>query len=251
MTPNRTNTRQGINIEELLRNSLPAHQRAFNKVKQSAGIPTTATLTEESDNVGLRKRKTDVVFNFGNKYPRLRASVKSFSKGAGYNQLERKSLANFCRDNRILADDHKFLEILFLRKAKAEKWKRTKLVEQGEKERVRQIFSEIEPGATALLGLDHPQIFAVFSIERNRWHLYDMQSQVLPAIRQINVTFTSTSSNIQLGDYIVLQRKGSAGGEHSGGHPVTDIRHRANDVQMKIRLRRFFDKINPLAFIQL
>ena len=235
-----------------MRNSLPHHPRAFNKVKRVAGIPDSASLSnEESDNVGLYKRKTDVVFNFGEEYPLLRITVKSFSPTAGYNHIGRKALSVFCAENRIKASDHKFLESLFLRKAKAPRGRRTHLVEVGEQDRVRQIFNHTEAGASALLGADHPQIFAVYCIEKSTWHLYDIQKQVLPIIRQSTITFTTTGRNIVLGDYIVLQRKGSQAGEHSGGHPITDIRHRANDVQVKMRVKRFFDEVEPLAYFVL
>ena len=61
---------------------------------------------------------------------------------------------------------------------------------------MRQIFHHIEAGATALLGRDHPQIFAIYSIEFSRWHLYDIPTQVLPVIRQSAVTFTTTGRNV-------------------------------------------------------
>ncbi|MXZ44208.1 MAG: hypothetical protein F4Z01_04415 [Gammaproteobacteria bacterium] len=249
--PNKTNTRQGINIEELLQNSLPQHPRAFKKVKEAVGIPNRAQPIKDAENIGLKKRKTDAVFKFGDEYPLLRVSVKSFSKDAGYNHVERKSLSAFCRDYRISVPDQKFLETLFLRKAAAEKGRRTHLVNYDEQGRVREIFDDLEVGATSLLGRDHPQIFAIYSIERSRWHLYDIPKQVLPVIRQHTVTFTQIGRNIEFGDYIVLQRKGSAKGEHSGGHPITDIRHRANDVQVKMRTRNFFNEIKPLCFFEL
>ena len=206
---------------------------------------------QDGYNVGRKKRKTDAVFQFGDKYPILRVSVKSFSKSGGYNHVERKSLSTFCREYQISVSDQEFLKTLFLRKAVAAKGKHTHLVEQDEQSRVHEIFKHLEVGATALLGRDHPQIFAIYSIERSRWHLYDIRKQVLPVIRQHTVTFTRIARNIEFGDYIVLQRKGSQAGEHSKGFPITDIRHRANDVQIKIRLRKFFNTIEPLCFFEL
>ena len=199
--PNKTNTRQGINIEELLQNSLPHHPRAFGKVKEAIGVPMSVRPIQDGYNVGRKKRKTDAVFQFGDKYPILRVSVKSFSKSGGYNHVERKSLSTFCREYQISVSDQEFLKTLFLRKAVAAKGKHTHLVEQDEQSRVHEIFKHLEVGATALLGRDHPQIFAIYSIERSRWHLYDIRKQVLPVIRQHTVTLrelrgTSSSETI-------------------------------------------------------
>jgi len=253
MTPNRTNFVQGTNIELLLQNSLPDHPRAFVKIKEAAGIPADVPLIDNGENIGLRKRKADAVFNFGEGYPLLRVSIKSFSATGGYNHIERKGLEAFCRDYRISKADYEFLSKLFLRKAAAEKGRRTHLVKRDEEERVRRIFQPVEVGASSLLGRDNPQIFAIFSIELNRWHLYDIQRQVLPLIRQRAITFTIQGKNVGFGDYIVLQRKGSKQGEQSisGGRPHTDIKHRSNDVQIKMRIERFFNEIKPLAFYQL
>ena len=253
MTPSRTNTAQGTDTEKSLQDDLPAHPRAFAKVKEMVGIPADAELIDHAENVGLQKRKADAVFNFGDNHPLLRVSVKSFSKGAGYNQIERKSLASFCKVNRIAKKDEEFLQQIILRKAKAKKGKRTHLVQHGEEERVKQIFSQIEVGASSLLGQDHPQIFAIYSREIKKWHLYDMQKQVLPVIRQRDISFTPVGRNVRFGIYVDFKRKGSKKGEDkiSGGRPFTDIRHRSNDVQIMIRSKRFFNEIEPLAYIAL
>lgn len=252
MTPNKTNLAQGTNIEILLGNVLPNHPKAFAQVKAMAGIDDKAKVVKAAENIGQNKRKTDMTFDFGEDYPPLRISVKSFKGGAGYNHLMRKSLPAFCRDNRIKKADEEFLTKCFLRKAEAFHGRGTPLIDGGEeKDRVREIFANLEIAASSLLGADHPQVLAIFSIAINKWHFYDIQRQVLPLIRQSYIAFTVTSSNIMLGDYIVLQRKGSASGENSGGHPVTDIRHRANDVQIKMKVNRFFDEVKPAATIKL
>ena len=260
--PNRTNTTQGTNIETMLHHVLLDHPRAFGKIKAVAGIPAQADPVKDADNIGMRKRKTDIVFAFGGDYPLLRISVKSFKKAAGYNHLERKSLDKFCTDNRLRAADAKMLHDMFIRKAvegkaakakdKSASKKITPLVYPSERDDVRRMFANVEVGASAFLGSDHPQILAVFRIDDNRWHFYDMQNQVLPNTRQSHIGFTARGgANIQLGDYILLQRKGSEKGEHSYGLPISDIRHRSNDVQIKFRLKAFFDEIEPLAYIQL
>ena len=262
MSPSRTNTAQGRNIEQLLINSLPTHRDAFGITKELAQIPANLN-PMKSEVIGTHQRKTDVEFSFGDAYPLLRISVKSFDGNHGYNHLWRTSLNSFCRSNKIKKSDELFLQTLFLRKAKASKAKaskakaskarHTKLVKDGEKGRIEQIFSPIEVGASAFLGSDHPQILALFNIQQSKWGLYSFQNTVLPLIRQQKIGFTKRGANIEIGEYVVFQRKGSQRGEQgiSADRSIDDIQHRANDVQIKFRTKRFFEEVPPDAWYKL
>lgn len=92
---------------------------------------------------------------------------------------------------------------------------------------------------SALCGNGHPQILALFSVEDSLFHIYNMKTQVEPLVRTNHIGFTSKSSNIMIGRYIVVQRKGSSKD------------HAHNDVQVKMRVKKFFNEIEPLCYYQL
>ena len=234
MTPNYANMTQGANVEHLFANSIETHSLTFKVIRKALGITEGKPKIKV---VGGRHRKADVVMTFKDA-TQLRCSVKSFT-GSGYNHIERRKLDEFCRRNQILKPDQAFLEKLFLRKGKDTR--NTQLVMAEEREQVRRIFSEVEVGVSALIGNDHPQILVLFSVGISKFHIYDMDKQVIPLVRGTHIGFTPRSSNVEIGDYIVLQRKGSA--KEKGG--------RDNDVQMKMKVGKFFNEIEPLCWYQL
>ncbi len=240
MTPNNTNTIQGTIVEHLFCNSLPHHPNAFNKIKRALDIKMDAIISD-SEVIGGNHRKGDIIIRFNNTEKIIRASVKSFG-GAGYNHIERRRLNDFCRYNQIPKADEEFLKKLIDAKAMATH-RHTPLVGTAkDKATVKRIFSHIEVGVSALVGNDHPQIMALYYKDESRWKIYDMARQVIPLVTVANgIGFTVLSSNIQIGDYIVLQRKGSQRGDGE----------RANDIQIKMKVRRFYKDVEPLCTYQL
>ncbi len=234
--PNYTNTNQGANIEHLFADSIEDHKSAFNKMKTAIGVSRGENPTKV-DVVGGKHRKADVIINFGK--IQMRCSVKSFTY-AGYNHLERRRLDIFCKRNRISNADLTFLKELFLRKGKDPK--NTQLVLWDERDRVQRIFSQVEVGVPALVGNDHPNFLVLFSVTKSRFHIYHMQTQVIPLIQGAQISFTTKASNIAQGDFIVILCKGSARGE-SGG--------RDNDIQIKMKTKKFFQEISPLCCYQM
>ncbi len=250
---NRTNTTQGQNVEKWLADSLLSQRACFNEIKNSLGMPRSARSKGSPEVIGSKqKRKADVVCNFEGDYPPLRITVKSFRGKFGYNQIERRNIGEFCRRHQIPAKDRAFLERIFLRKAKAAEGRNTLLVEDSERDRVREIFRGCEIGISSLAGHDHPEIIAIFSMEKSKYHFYDVKKQVINLLKCKEVSFSPRSANIEFGKYIVLQRKGSAKGEQGSGRwKVTDIGHGANHVQIKMRTKKFFEEIGPIAYYSL
>ena len=240
---NQTNTEQGIKVENLFADGILDHLDAWNSILTSIGYGAAIGMTPTIGVIGTSRRKTDVVIDFGNniQLSPVRVTIKSFTKG-GFNQIGRQKLSAFCERNLINHDDQKFLKELILRKAQNSR--HGNLVEQNEQTRVRQIFTVIEPGITSLLGSDHPQILALYSVDLRKWHLYNILRQVEPLIRNEGVTFGSRNSNINIGDYVAIQRKA---GDKSTTFSLDDIRHPANHVQIKMRVKKFFDGVVPVA----
>lgn len=241
---NKTNTAQGNNVEHLLANSLLVHKKAWANILKSVFGSKTLTALEPQI-IGGHKRKTDVEIGFKGQAETFRASIKSFT-GSGYNHIERRGLEAFCERNIIKGKDARLLKKIWLRKAV----NGGRLVEQVEREAITNIFKQIKCGASAILGADHPNVFALFNIKKNRWHLYNMEKQVIPLVSSSNISFTSQSSNILIGDYVVIQRKGSKK-ESNRSVPIDSLKHKANDVQIKMRVRKFFNEIKPVAWYQL
>ena len=240
---NQANTRRGKEAEDLFAKTISDNPHAFKAMCESLGIPADAE-TKKIDPIGEKHRKTDVEITFKNaSIPSIRVSIKRF-KDSGYNHLERRKFLDFCKRNQFSIADINFLKDLWLRKARNSKTQ--KLVEDNEKERVKKIFSRVEPSASAILGNDHPQILALYNVHELEWYIYHIGNQVLDNIRNSEIDFTSRSSNIAIGDYIAIQRKGSAKGER-GDNPFTNIEHGANDVQIKMKIKKFCNDVEPLA----
>ena len=237
---NQTNTSQGTNAEHLLANSLLHHPQTFKALLESQNIPNAKPL--EPEIVGGNKRKTDVQISFAGGEPPFRFNVKSFT--AGYNHLERRALDKFCERNQIKKKDFEFLKGLWLRKAA----EGGDLVKYEEREKVKKIFASVEPAISALVGNDYPQFFALFSIKDDTWKIYDMK-KVIDIVRgKSEIGFTVRSANIEVGRYVVIQRKGSA---KESKKDITDINHKANDVQMKMRVKAFYNEQKPIASYEL
>lgn len=248
MNASRENTYQGTNVEHLLANSVIVHPRAFEAMIRSANIPRNATFVD-SRVIGAKKDKADVVFFFTEPIRttadqeldtriELRCSIKSFGK-FGFNQMERGTVPEFCRRNNIDQEDEQFLNMIVRRKGEAQNPRRTPLVYPNEYPRVFQIIGSREVALNALLGNDKPEIFVLYSTERSRFHIYNISDLVEPHLRtQTNQVGITSKGNIAIGRYIVLQRKGSNG-------------DRANDMQVKMYVNRFFDEVEPTCFYQL
>lgn len=242
---NQTNTHQGTNVEHLLANSLLDHPRAWQGILESIGQGHLAQQQATVAVIGGNKRKGDVVVTFPSDTP-IRVTVKSFS-GAGYNHLERRNLEGFCNRNQISVADTAFLTKIWLRKAKNSG--KGQLVQDGEYPRVRKIFDEVEPAVSSILGNDHPQIMALYSVQDSTFHLYNIEKQVLPLLRNKQISITGRGGNIAIGNYIVIQRKGSAAGE--SGLDIYAIRHGSNHIQIKMKTGKFFNEVEPASWYKL
>ena len=241
---NQANTQRGIDAENLFANTILDNSHAFKAMCESLSIAANAE-AKQPEVIGGNHRKTDVEIAFKDtNISSIRVSIKRFKGNAGYNHLERRRFSEFCKRNQFSNADRDFLKSLWLRKAANSK--KQDLVEENEKEEVRKIFSKVEPATSGILGNDHPQMLALYNANISRWHIYNIQNQVLSNIRNSVIEFTSVSSNIAIGNYIVIQRKGSNKGE-SGNNPLTNIDHGANDVQIKMRVKKFFNEVEPLA----
>ena len=228
---NNSNPQSGKCAEEMLARNI-LHQPAWEELLQILGYTRSRATTPQV--VGDRQRKVDVEIGFTTNHPPLRFSIKSFKEPSPGNHLERRKLPDYCQLNQISSEDKKFLECLWKRK---EKKPRCRLVQTHKEElRTDKIFSAFEPGLSALCGQDHPQVLALYHWQRQLWHLYDMNKKVEPLVRGSQISFTPRGRNICIGDYIIIQRHGSDG----PGRP-----NRANDVQVKMRVAKFYHDVEP------
>ena len=246
MNPNQFNTTQGENVEHLLANSMRDFPNAWGDMFAKLGY--TNAIVKNVARTGGAKRKADVQIDFNSNHASIGVSVKSFTgpiHNRASNQIERRLLSAFCQRNKINTKDESFLEAAILRKANGKKT--APFILPNEQQRVRGIFAPLNPAASALVGDDHPQVFAIYHIDQSRWHLYDMANQVTPLCR-CKVNF-STRGNITIGDYVLIQRK--AGDKSDRYNVLTDIRHPANSLQVKMRVPLFFAKEKPVAYFEI
>ena len=228
---NNSNPQSGKCAEEMLARNI-LHQPAWEELLKLLGYTRATAKTPQV--VGSRHMKVDVVVEFTTQDPPLRFNIKSFKEPSPGNHLERRQLPQYCKRNQISSEDQRFLEFLWKRK---EKKPRCRLVQTDKEQlRVTEIFTAFEPGLSALCGQDHPQVLALYHRQRQRWHLYDMNTKVEPRVRGSQITLTPRGGNICIGDYIIIQRHGSDG----PGRP-----NRANDVQVKMRASQFYHDVEP------
>ena len=241
---NKTNPIQGSHVKKLFFESIGTQHAVLNSILESLryDIPndTKFNVAVVTDN----NRKTDVVIRFNDvlKLSPIRFNIKSFTDSDS-NQIGRRGFPDFFRRNKISKPDYDFLEELWFRKARDSKT--GLLVKEDDKPRVISIFKDIEPGVSELRGSDHPQIFVLYSINSKTFHLYNMDEQVIPEVRTNVIGFTKGNSNIQIGNYINIERHGA----EDGINHETDINHASNDVQIKMRVKKFFEnrEIEPIA----
>ena len=250
MIADRNNFEKGNKIETLLTKILEQEPSCIDALKLAAGMADDVKFTS-AEKIGGKKRKADVVVYFGESS--VKVSVKSFNQKPGYNQIERTSIEDFCKRNRISKEGQNFLTKAILRKAQAKNRDGFNLINEDEWDFVRQMLKDTSVGEASLMGMDHPDILAIYSGIHKRFHFYDMRRDVMPLVKQNKISFTKRGGNIVIGKYIVIQRKGSQAGEQgiSGDRTVDDPKHKSNDVQIKMRLFDFFNEVNPIASLQL
>ena len=243
---NQTNPQEGKNVKHLFAESIANQPDAWNNILKSIGYDKAIGAKIDIEVATVRYRKTGVAIHFKDNcgLPSVRFNIKSFSDSDS-SHLERHSLPAFCKEYAISTPDYNFLEELWLRKAKNSKT--GLLIKEDEKPRITKIFKIKEPGISAFLGCDHPQILALYSKKLKKFHLYNMSEQVTPLIRTHFTNFTKRASNIQIGDYVFVQRHGAERGENDS----TDINHGSNHVQIKMRVKKFFDRVEPISCYQL
>lgn len=239
----RGNTRRGTNTEHLFADTIAEHPNAFSAILSIVFKSTNIKVGKPVVIGSQYHRKTDVEIPVLNSSTSLRINVKSYTGSNGYNQIERRKMDDFCRRNQISKSDEKILTEIWLRKSMNDG--KGLLVHTNERKRVCDIFRHISPGASAFIGNDHPQVLGIYSNQISTWHLYDMGNQVLPVVQNTEIQFTERGGNIQIGEYIVIQRKGSRRGE-SGTDPFS-IEHGSNHVQIKMRTSHFFNTVVPIA----
>ncbi len=240
---NQTNPQEGIRVKKLFIESILANLDVWNNMLTSIGYGAVIGVDFSTEVITSKHRKADVAIYFDDKYklPPIRVNIKSFAESDS-SHLERRPLSAFCERNQIGKPDQEFLKKLILRKAKNSKT--AKLVEQNEQARIREIFKDIEPGISALRGSDHPQILALYSKNPKKWNLYNMDTEVIPCVRTQQISFSPQASNIEIGDYVFIQRRASEGDE---GNDPSDINHGSNNLQIKMHVKKFFKKVSPIA----
>lgn len=205
-----------------------------------SGYDAGAVAKSPPREVKSNKEKASVEIEFSTKHAPLRVRIKTFKGKSAGNQLERCNHSEFCCRNK-LHSSREFLASLWLSKAANP---RGRLVDGKDNcQRIAKLLTPIKPWATALRGgNNHPQVLALYNSTVDHWHLYDMKD-VLNLVRKQPIGFTSRC-NIHRGKYIVVQRRGKEG---KWGTSLTNIDHRSNDVQMKIKAFEFYHDVEPLV----
>lgn len=204
-----------------------------------SGYDVTDVAERDPVHVSTNNEKASVKIELVTNHTPLRVKIKTFKSSYADNHLERRKHRDFC-DQNGLQHGRDLLEDLWLRKAADTD--RHLVDKKHELSRIARMFAPIDFGKT-LCGKDKPQVLALYNGTEKHWHLYDMKKDVLPLVQKQSIG-TTPRGNIQIGKYIVVQRRGSEGVK---GTSHTDIDHCSNGFAVKLKVKKFYNEVEPLV----
>jgi hypothetical protein len=231
---NNKNALDGRNVETLFKESLGSQLAIINnlcKAYEIYGKFEAVTLG------GIYGGKADARISFKCGH-HIEANIKSF-KGGGFNQITRTSVSNFCHEFDLSTSDKKELENLVTAKARN---KNQDLFPEQTRDKWRTFFVKNASNLLRWGFADKPnrEILVLYSRDDSVMYLYRMKD-VLKFLPK-KITFTKGGFNI--GSCISFQRKGGDGNFKK--LPKTDIGHPGNDIQLKIKGRKFIAEMSNI-----
>jgi hypothetical protein len=228
------NAHIGTNVEYLFSNSIKYQKDVLDILKKTFGITNEIAQTYKT---GVSLGKADVIIKFLDGKI-LSANIKAYK--SGFNQLTRITIKAFC-DQFGLSHSQKIFEDGAIRVAK----KTGKFILE---ENQKNIGDSIAKNAKkiiqfSLARLEKPELLVLFDRENNLMNLYDL-NEVFSNL-DYKVSFSSRGI-IKIGKYITIQRKGG-NGVHSQDIPKISLKHPGNNLQVKMKVKKFVLENKQLA----
>jgi len=231
-TPNR-NAYIGMDVERLFKNSIRTNLMVLGKLKTHFSITGNFATSYKT---GTDAGKSDVILKFSDGRT-LSANIKAFK--AGFNQVTRASIVNFCERFGIQS-----LKPIFEAGAVRVASKSGRFILESEESIVGGELVSVSKEIihTSIAGDENPELLVLYDRNLNKMILYDMV-QVLENLNY-NIAF-SNRGIVKIGQYFSLQRKGG-NGVHSIQIPKTSLEHPGNNLQVKLNIRKFVNETASL-----
>ncbi|MDR1695564.1 MAG: hypothetical protein LBR69_02885 [Endomicrobium sp.] len=237
---NNKNAFAGMNIEILIKNSIIDHPAVIEKMKNKFNIQGSLSNTAGG---GIYGDKSDVRINFTCGHY-IDANVKGFRDNVGFNQLTRTSVSKFCDDFALGQREKVELENIIVAKSKNT---RNVLFSQEQQEKWGVFFAKNAKGILKYGFANNPsrEILVLYNRDTSVVKIYAMKD-VLNSL-PTNIVFTKGGFNI--GCCVAFQRKGG-NGSLSKDIPKTNIRHPGNNIQLKLKVHRIIDLLEPVKLAE-
>jgi hypothetical protein len=231
---NNKNALDGRKAETLFKNSLDSQLAIINKLREAYGINgkfETVTLG------GIYGDKADARISFKCGH-HIEANIKSF-KGGGFNQITRTTVSKFCQEFGLSTSDKKELEKIVTAKAKN---KNQDLFPEQIRDKWRTFFVKNASNLLRWGFADKPnrEILVLYSKDDSVMYLYRMKD----VLKSLPKEIIPTKGGFNIGSCISFQRKGGDGNFKK--LPKTDIGHPGNNIQLKIKSRKFIAEMNSI-----
>ena len=223
------NAYAGMKIEKLIKNSIKDYPSVIDKLKERFGIQG---ILENTSLGGIYGGKSDVRISFACGH-HIDANVKGFKDDIGFNQLTRTTVSKFSELFNINNEGKNELESIMINKARntngflfppepREKWRM--FFDTNIKRIVKWGFSENSSR----------EILVLYNRTTSIVKIYAMKD----ILKNIFTEVKFTKGSINIGNCISFQRKGG-NGSLSKGIPKHEIQHPGNNIQLKLRTKRF------------
>lgn len=230
------NSIAGKNVETLFCNSIGDNQGVINSIQEAFDLEGRYL---KSIKTGIHGEKCDVKMSFADGR-NVDANIKAYKPDAMFNQATRTTLVNFKEKIGLTEKEADELTYLFLEKAKGTN---RPLIPMSLRNKWGEIIGDKLQKIVKWSLSSHPsrEILVLYDRVESIMRLYKMTDVLIHA--GSTVTFTPRG-NIQLGNYMVLQRKGGDG--NVTRYLKTELKHPSNDVQIKLDIKKFLEADLPL-----
>lgn len=223
----------GRDVERLFKNTIGDHLDVINFLKKHFGIRgefAKAFLT------GTDAGKSDVMVRFND--ATLSANIKGYK--TGFNQLTRTTISSFCIEFHLT-----HLQSIFEEGAIRVATSKGRFILETDE---RQIIEAISPVARSIVKfslarMENPELLVLYNRTTNIMCLYDLNELLESFDYDVSI---SNRGVIRIGKYITIQRKGG-NGSHAKHIPKTSLSHPGNNLQVKMKVGKFVEEVEPMA----
>lgn len=226
----------GRNVEALFKNSVVDYPSVIEAIRNHFKIQGRFTTAIRS---GIHGEKSDVKLSYYEYY--VDCNIKAYKENSGFNQLTRTTAREFSR--RFNCDENALSHIICRKAGDPSQ------ALFNEKERLGWL-SFFESNAKDIVKWcmsfkASREILVLYNRDTGIFNVYPMQK----CLSKLDYTIKFTKGGIDIGHSISFQRKGG-NGKTTPNVSKTDIKHPGNNVQLKLKIKRFISEMEDIKLAQ-